>query len=54
MQKLAQPSSTMVARDLKDFTVVNGKLYYQGGDGVMAELYLNEAKEELQRSHELS
>lgn len=36
IQKLALPSSTMEARDLKDFTIVNVELYYRDGGGAMA------------------
>lgn len=54
-RKIAQPSSSTVARDLKDFMTVNDELYYRGGGGVMARaLSIAEAKEELQRVHELS
>lgn len=53
MQKLAQTSSTMVARDLKDFIVVNDELYYRDGDDAMAQtLSMVEAKEV--SVHELS
>lgn len=55
MQKLVQSFSAMVARYLKNFTIVNCKLYYRGGGGVIAQaLYMANAKEELQLVHELS
>lgn len=35
-QKLMQPPSTMVARDLKDFTIIKDELYHGGDGGLMA------------------
>lgn len=54
-KNLTQPSSTMVTRELKDFTVINGELYYRGSDGVMARaISITEAKEEFQGVQRLS
>lgn len=36
IQKLAQPSSPVIARELKDFVLKKGELYYQGSEGVLA------------------
>lgn len=52
MRKIAQPSSTMVTRDLKDFTIVNDELYYRGNSGVIARAFSTvEAKEKLPSLH---
>lgn len=45
----------MVAKDLKDFIISNGGIYYRGSDGVLARaLCLTETREELHRIHHLS
>lgn len=52
MQKLVQPSSSMVIRDLKDFAIINDELYYRGSGGVLTRaLFAAKAKEKLQRLH---
>lgn len=45
----------MAAEELKEFAIVNGELYFWGGGGVLARaLSKAEAKEVLQRIHDLS
>lgn len=36
IQKLAQPSSSVTAREFKDFVLRNGELYFRGSGGVLA------------------
>lgn len=44
----------MLARELKNFTLINGELYFQMSDGVLASaLSKAESKEELQRVRDL-
>lgn len=46
MQNLTQPSSSMAAKELKDFTLINGKLCFRGSSGVVARaMFKAEAKE---------
>lgn len=55
IRNLTRPSPVMVTEDLKDFTIVNGELYYQYTGGVMTRACsMVEAKEELQCIHDLS
>lgn len=55
IQKLTQTSFSVVVKGLKDFTLINGKLYSRGNGGVLAQaIYKAKAKEELKRIHDLS
>lgn len=36
IHNLIQPSSTVTAKELKVFVLVNGKLYFRGSDRVLA------------------
>lgn len=55
IQSLTRPSSTFTLRDLKEFTLVNGNLYFWTSGEVLAwAISKAEAKEELQRVHDLS
>lgn len=36
VQNLNHPYRTVVAKNLKDFVIVNGKVYFRGGGGVLA------------------
>lgn len=54
IQKLAQPSSSVITRELKDFVLKNGKLYYRGSGGVLARAISKaEAKTELEHVYDL-
>lgn len=54
IQKLTYPSSFMVVRKLKDFTLIDGD-YFQGNNRVFAHDIFNVAsKEELKCIHDLS
>lgn len=54
IQKLLQPSSSVIARELKDFALKNGELYYRGSGGVLSRAISKvEAKTELERVHNL-
>lgn len=47
VQNLIQPSSSVVVRDLKELTILNQELYFQGSCGVLARAVpIAEAREE--------
>lgn len=52
IQKLTQPSSFVVIRELKDFVLENGELYSRGNGGVLTRAISKpEAKVRLERIH---
>lgn len=54
IQNLLQPSSIVVVNELKEFTIVNGELYFRGSGGVSAwAISKAKAKEELHCIHNL-
>lgn len=54
IQKLTQPSSFVVARELKDFVLQNGELYFRGTGRILAcAISKAKAKVELKCVHDL-
>lgn len=55
IQNLIQHSSSVVAKELKEFTIINGELYFQSSNGVLAQVVSKaKAEEELNIAYELS
>lgn len=54
IQKLSHPSSSIIAKELKDFGLENGELYFQGSGGILTRaISKTEAKIELEHVHNL-
>lgn len=54
IEKFSQPSSSAAARELKDFVLRNGELYYRGSGGVLARVISKEqGKAEMDHVHNL-
>lgn len=52
---LNQPSSNVAAKDLKNFIVINGKVYFQGSAAALTQAFsLIEVKEEYAMRHDIS
>lgn len=55
VQNLLQPSSTMSTKESKEFTLVNGELYFRDNGGVLTRAVSKAgAKEELQHNYDVS
>lgn len=55
IQNLLQPSSSTTAKEVKDFTIIEGELYYRGCGGILARAISDdEAKTELEHVHGLT
>lgn len=53
IQKFSQPSSSVVASELKDFVLKNGELYYQGSGLLARAISKEQANDELDHVYDL-